>query len=343
MKIYRLKHLSVPKAGVLVTGLAAAAMVATISPQAAQATPRAASCTGCHAGATTATTTAKPSTATLAPGASYSVAITLSANPTGGNSGYGIVPVTAGTGSTFGGNTSAALSYTATMVAPAAAGTYSYTVWTNQGPTSAGNVGSAVYSITVAAAPTTPPVTTPPVTTPPVTTPPVTTPPVTTPPVTTPPVSTPPVSTPPVSTPPVSTPPVTPPVSTRPVVSPPVAAQITKLSPNHGSAGTTVTIRGTGFGKSGAATFGTATMKVASWTDHAIVVRVPAKSGDKVSSMSATTTPIWYRHGDSFSITVTPAGAVASNAVGFRLDSTNEHRGSQHAHGVHIGHAGNRH
>lgn len=60
----------------------------------------------------------------------------------------------------YGGNTAADLSFTATMTAPAVAGTYSYTVWTNQGSTSAGNVGSVVYDITVGAAPTTvPPIT----------------------------------------------------------------------------------------------------------------------------------------------------------------------------------------
>ena len=59
--------------------------------------------------------------------------------------------------------------------------------------------------------------------------------------------------------------------------------------------------------------------------------------------MSASTIPSWNRHGDSFPITVTPAGAVASNAVGLRLDPPNEPRGSQHQNGVHARHAGNRH
>ena len=166
-----LTKLSLAKILVLATGLAGAILVATMSPQAAHATPRASSCASCHAGTTSSTTTATPSTLTPAAGATYSVAITLTANPTGGKSGYGIVAVTAGTGSTFGGNTGSQLAFTATMTAPAAAGTYSYTAWTNQGPTSAGEVGSAVYSITVTGGSTAPPVTTtPPVTTPPVTT-----------------------------------------------------------------------------------------------------------------------------------------------------------------------------
>jgi mono/diheme cytochrome c family protein len=192
LKIYRLnvKRKTVPKIAVLVAGVAGALLVATVNPLAAQATPRASSCAGCHNPASPGVSTAAPSTVTPLAGASYWVAITLAANPNGGNTGYGIVPVAPATEKTFGGNTSAALSYTATMVAPTAAGTYRYTVWTNQGPTDgSAQVGSVEYSITVAPV-TTPPVTTPPVTTPPVTTPPVTTPPVTTPPVTTPPVTT---------------------------------------------------------------------------------------------------------------------------------------------------------
>ena len=176
MKIYNVNRKTIPKIAVLVTGLTAAILAATISPQAAQATPRASSCAGCHAGATTATVTATPSTATPAPGATYTVAITLTANPNGGMTGYGIVPIAPAVEKTFGGNTGSQLAFTATMVAPAAVGTYSYTVWTNQGLTDGtGQVGSKVYSITVAPVVTIPPPTTvPPTTVPPTTVPPVT-------------------------------------------------------------------------------------------------------------------------------------------------------------------------
>ena len=163
MKIYNLKRMTIPKVAVLVTGLTAAVLVATINPAPAQATPRASNCTGCHASATGATTTvtATPSTATPAPGATYQVAITLTANPNGGNTGYGIVPIAPAVEKTFGGDTGTQLAFTATMVAPTAAGTYSYTVWTNQGPTDGtGQVGSKIYSITVAPVVTTPPPTT---------------------------------------------------------------------------------------------------------------------------------------------------------------------------------------
>jgi hypothetical protein len=333
MKIYKLKKkMSIPKVAVLATGLTAAVLAASINPAPAQATPRAASCASCHSGATSSTTTAKPSTTTPSAGASYTVAIAMTANPNGGNSGYGIVPATTGTGSTFGGNTGALLSYTATMVAPAAAGTYSYTVWTNQGPTSDGHVGSAVYSITVSSPPvgTTPPTTVPPVVTPPTTVPPVVTPPTTVPPVVTPPTTVPPVVTPPTTVPPVVTPPTTVPVN------PVSIARIKSLSVRHGAVGSKVTIRGSGFGTAGSAKFGTTTAKVSSWTSTAIVVTVPLRSAVTAPSQSAVSVPVWYRHGVDFSVTVTPTGATASNAVSFRLDSQNKH-------GDHAGERGSRH
>jgi len=97
------------------------------------------------------------------------VTIRMSANLAGGLSGYAIVPVTLGTGAANGGNTSSALSYSAAMTAPAAAGTYRYNVFTNQGLTSPeGHASSASYTITVPVAPTTiPPTTVPPTTVPP--------------------------------------------------------------------------------------------------------------------------------------------------------------------------------
>jgi hypothetical protein len=284
LKIYSLKRKTIPKIVVLTTGVAGALLVATINPMAAQATPRASSCAGCHNPATAGVTTAAPSTTAPKAGATYTVAITLVANPNGGNTGYGIVPVTAGTGSTFGGNTGSQLSFTATMTAPAAAGTYSYTVWTNQGPTDgSAQVGSKVYSITVAPVVTTPPPTT--TTTPPVTT--TTTPPPTT---TT-------------TTPPVTTTTTTPPVTTT--TTPPVTSLLLgSLSPNHGKIGTKVTLVGTGFGTSGVVRFGTVGAKVSSWTSTRIAVTVP--SG---------------HYGHSALVTVTPRGVSASNGLKFNFGS----------------------
>jgi predicted CXXCH cytochrome family protein len=194
MRIYRVTRMNLPKIAVLATGLAAAILVATTNTEVAQAHPsQKKDCANCHTASTSTATTAAPSTTTPAAGATYTVAITLAANPTGGKSGYAIVPVTASTGTTSGGDTASDLAYTATMTAPSAAGTYSYTVFTNVGSQSSGQTGSAVYSINVTAGSTAPPATTLPPTTPAATTLPPLTPPATAPPVTNPPVTNPPV------------------------------------------------------------------------------------------------------------------------------------------------------
>src|SRR5450759_769541 len=152
LKIYSVKRKTIPKIAVLATGLAVAILAATIHPAPAQAystNPPLSSCAGCHSGGViTAGTTATAPTTSLAPSASYSVTVTPVANPAGGMSGYAIVPVAPATGTARGTGTS--LSYTATMIAPASAGTFTYTVWTNQGPDGAGVVGTTTYSITVA-------------------------------------------------------------------------------------------------------------------------------------------------------------------------------------------------
>jgi PKD repeat protein len=144
--------MTIPKIAVLATGLVAAVVVATINPVPAQAFPtKAANCSGCHA--VGGSTTAVPSTLNPAAGATYTVAITLAANPAGGNSGYAIVPVAPAVEKTNGGNTSSALSYSATMTAPTAAGKYTYNVYTNQGLTDPdGYASGTTYSITVAPA-----------------------------------------------------------------------------------------------------------------------------------------------------------------------------------------------
>src|SRR5665647_724948 len=164
LRIVSLKRKTIPKVAVLAAGLTAAVVAVTMTSAPAQASPGYAStCSSCHtAGGSVAAT---PSSATLAPGAAYTVALAF----TGGSSpvGYWV--------SGNGASVTASDAGPVSMTAPAAAGSYTYTV-------------------TVAPVATTPPVTT---TTPPVTT---TTPPVTT---TTPPVTT---TTPPVTT---TTPPVT--------------------------------------------------------------------------------------------------------------------------------------
>jgi hypothetical protein len=218
VRTLNLKKMSIPKIAVLATGAAAALLAATISPAPiAQAypTPPQSACTGCHTSG--GSVSATPSIATPAPGAPYTVTLAFTGGA-GGNTGYWI----SGNSENIIGSAATGSTRTQAMSAPAAAGSYTYTVWMRDG-----TAATSTYTITVGAAPTTPPVTTPPVTTPPVTTPPVTTPPVTTPPVTTPPVTTPPVTTPPEA-----------------------GASIASLSPTHGVVGSTVTIAGTGFGTS---------------------------------------------------------------------------------------------
>ena len=144
---------TISKVALLAAGLTVVTMLATVHPTVSDAQPtRARDCTACHAAG--GSTTARASTTTPAPGTAYTVAVGLAANPNGGNSGYAIVPVTAGTGTTNGGNTSSALSYTASMTAPTTPGTYTYNVFTNQGPTDPdGQASGTQYTITVAAPP----------------------------------------------------------------------------------------------------------------------------------------------------------------------------------------------
>ncbi len=194
MRILRVKRLTIPKIAVLATGLAVAGLVATLNPAPAQAfTGKTEVCTGCHtAGGSVTATSLSP---TVASGAAYTVALDF----TGGTSPNAFWISGNGANVTGSGATSAS------MTAPVAAGSYTYTVWVRSGV-----AASTTYTITVGAATTTAPATTAPVTTAPVTTAPVTTAPVTTAPVTTAPVTTAPVTTAPVTT--------VPPVGTLPVI-----------------------------------------------------------------------------------------------------------------------------
>jgi IPT/TIG domain len=110
-------------------------------------------------------------------------------------------------------------------------------------------------------------------------------------------------------------------------------AYIRTLSPSHGDIGTRLTIHGRGFGTSGGTVqFGTFAAKASSWTNTKIVVRVPAEIAVAVSTETAVSTPIWYRHDQTVLVTINPSSAEASNAVSFRLDSHNHRR-----HGVRRG------
>ena len=345
LRIYCLKRTTIPKLAVLATGLTAAILVATINPMPAQAFPsKAANCAGCHA--VGGSTTAAASTLTPAAGSTYTVAITMAANPAGGNTGYAIVPVAPAVEKTNGGNTGSQLSFTATMVAPSAAGTYKYNVYTNQGVTDpSGYASGTSYSITIASVVTIPPTTIPPTTIPPTTIPPTTIPPTTVPPTTVPPTTVPATTIPPTTIPPTTIPPTTippttvppttippttippttiPPTTIPPTTIPPVSTtSISSLSPDHGTVGTWVTIRGTNFGTPGVVKFGEGTARVFYWSSSSIVVTVPSTYIVEVGSDDASS-PVWYRNDGTVPVTVTPSGAAASNAVGFRMESSGD-------------------
>jgi len=141
LKTQYLKKMSIPKVTVLATGMAVALLAATMSPQAATASPSQASdCSACHpAGGSL---TATPSGTSIAGGAAYTVALAYTGG-TGSPAGFWI----SGNGASVTGSSATS----AAMTAPAAAGTYSYTVWVRSG-----SVASATYSITVAGTGTTP-------------------------------------------------------------------------------------------------------------------------------------------------------------------------------------------
>src|SRR5450631_1445152 len=173
LKIISIKKMSLPKIAVIATGLTAAVLVATINPApSAQALPTyGTSCTGCHAGAG-GSVTAVPSSLTPAGGAPFTVAIAVSAT-VAGDAGFNIS--LAGVSIATGGPSSTT-TFSPTLTAPTAAGTYVYTVAANEGPYLTGQGSVTTFSITVAGAPTTTTTTTtPPTTTTTTTAPPTTT------------------------------------------------------------------------------------------------------------------------------------------------------------------------
>ncbi|MDO8670362.1 MAG: hypothetical protein Q7O66_02900 [Dehalococcoidia bacterium] len=120
-----------------------------------------ADCSACHGvfGSYPNVVTAAPSSASVAPGASYSVNITMSV-PVNGSSGTGYwIANSSAAGNTGtsagvfvgGKNQGASGTWIANMTAPATPGLYYYRVFGESGPVGAnGFVGVALYSITVA-------------------------------------------------------------------------------------------------------------------------------------------------------------------------------------------------
>lgn len=69
--------------------------------------------------------------------------------------------------------------------------------------------------------------------------------------------------------------------------------------------------------------FGEGTARVFYWSSSSIVVTVPSTYIVEVGSDDASS-PVWYRNDGTVPVTVTPSGAAASNAVGFRMESSGD-------------------
>jgi hypothetical protein len=145
---------------VALVAVVAAVIVGVIAAKPADAFPsKAKDCADCHGtGGYDATVTATPSSSGVAPGATYTVAITISENPNGAfNTGYWVANsdvngVTGTSTGVYGGDTGTQQTHTATMTAPTTPGTYYYKVFGEDGQSDdQGIVGFKVYSITVVA------------------------------------------------------------------------------------------------------------------------------------------------------------------------------------------------
>lgn len=319
----RLRLVSILAIAVVVT----AAIFAAVSAKQAEGFPsRQAACTNCHPAAPAgATVSATPSTAAPATGGTYTVTISLAGLTATGDTGYWI---SNGTGtpatSVYGGAAGTEqTSYTQSMTAPSAPGTYTYTVWCNRGTQSAGQAASTTYSITVSAPTASIASLTP--------------------------TSGESGSTVVINGADLGTSgsvlfgataattsfwsaasiictvpdglaagPVD--VTVTPTggagsnavaftvtvpAPPPAAPAITSLTPNHGLVGDTIVIAGTDLGTGGAVRFGTTTATTSSWSATSITCTVPGGLATGATS-----------------VTVTPTGSSASNALSFTVDST---------------------
>ena len=119
------------------------------------------------------------------------------------------------------------------------------------------------------------------------------------------------------------------------------------MSPDHGSIGTEITISGSALGTAGEVTFGQTVAQVSSWDGEQIVVTVPSNNAVTVSSRNPSLMPVWYRHDQRVSVTVTPRGAASSNVMMFKMESKSDDghddgrdgHDDGHDNGHHYGHA----
>ncbi len=139
----------VPTLIIAVVVVAAIFAAVTAQPASGYPTVPQSACSGCHSAAPSGTVTATPSTTTPAAGATYTVSVNIGLTAAGANGFW--ISNSAGTTNVTG-NSSTTNPRTATMTAPATAGTYTYTVWAAKGPGSSGMARSTTYSITVPAA-----------------------------------------------------------------------------------------------------------------------------------------------------------------------------------------------
>ena len=137
----------VPVLIVALVVIAAVFAAVTAQPASAYKTVPQTACNGCHSAAPSGAVTAAPSTTAPAAGTTYTVSIDIGLTAAGDNGFW--ISNSAGTNVT--GNNSTVNPRTATMAAPATAGTYTYTVWTAKGPGSSGMARSTTYTITVPA------------------------------------------------------------------------------------------------------------------------------------------------------------------------------------------------
>lgn len=218
---------------ILTFAMALAAAFGAIAQPAAASPSIQTPCGGCHSMTPMGTVTATPSTTTPAPGASYTVDIAINLTAAG-TTGYWITDELNTKTGIYGGP-DAQTTWTPTMTAPMAPGTYTYDVWGVKSTGMGGMAQSVDYTITVAAA---------------------------------------------------------------------TGASITSIVPAHATAGTSVTITGTGFGTAtGTVAFGTTPATVTAWSDTEIVVTVP--------TMAAGATMV----------AVTPQGGTASAGFSFTIDA----------------------
>lgn len=136
---------------------------------------------------------------------------------------------------------------------------------------------------------------------------------------------------------------VIPPPATVPLVIPPVLqASISSLSPTHAAVGAKITIHCSGFGTPGSVKLAPSPEKSRPGPGRPSSSPCRQHPGSRPWLYSDVTGPLWYLHAPTILVTETPRGAVASNAVRFRLDSHNQqgwHENKQvgRHHGRHAG------